>query len=197
VANELLTLGGGPSGASTISYLFDSFTDTNGTALNAHTMDIGSGWTYEGAGAAFTINASGRAYCSGGSFSIAYANAGVSDCTLTCTYNPGATASDWGVIFRVSNIGALWMAALSPSLGRFEVWNRFSSWTLMGSSLVSIPGSTDYTIRVVLSGTSIVATLNGANTVSVTSSSLQSQTLHGLASENLSDITFDNFRVTS
>lgn len=45
MANDLLLLGAGPAGAVGSSYLLrDTFTDANGTALTAHTMDVGSGW---------------------------------------------------------------------------------------------------------------------------------------------------------
>lgn len=65
----------GDLGASAVTtYLLDTFTDTNGTVLTSHTMDIGPGWTNDSAFFDIQGNATREQF---GTAGCVYSNAGV------------------------------------------------------------------------------------------------------------------------
>ena len=205
------------SGGPTV-YLYDTFTDADGTDLTAHLMNIGpsgpntSGWqaTVDAGGSGgseppFVIEGD-AATLNGGSVSDnagTLVNAGHADGTITAVVTPEQDngSVSCGVIFRCADSGgaALWEVAMyddSLLLGT-RVGGSFSTADSISFPFSSGLGSTQYTITVVLSGTSISATINGGSRALVaTDSTYTTNTYHGIySSDNLA--TFQSFKVTA
>jgi hypothetical protein len=178
--------------------LKDIFTDTNGTNLPAHTMDVGAGWTVTTVftGGTFAIQANAAQYTSSGGDAIATADAGKSDSTLQGDVTPGAAAGNCGAVVRAQDGNNFWLARWRQSgTNQVQLYERSSgSWTLRGSaSLTAGSPPQAYTISVICSGTSIQATVSGT-TASCTNSDLQTQTRCGVYGASTGD-GFDNFQV--
>jgi len=177
-----------------ITYLYDTFTDTNGVSLADHTPDIdtsGAGWTVVTATCDIQSNAA-RVLATP---SVATIDSTASDFTLTVTVTPGNGAAS-GVIFRRTNATAYWEVTVNDPGNNFLLREYASGYTTRDTANINITGGTPYTVVVTCSGTSISATLDGANTVSFTSSNNQAATVVGLRSANQLS-TFDDLTVTA
>lgn len=143
--------------------LSDTFTGTDGTSLDAHTMGTGSGWT-EGLGD-WDIQ-SNRANSTGADPGapgwVATANAGQDSYDLTAVANLTGLSADAGVIFRYLDVSNFWVFVAEPP--DVVLYER------VGGSFVqrerSTPGGiatgVDATLRVVANGSQFACHANGA-----------------------------------
>jgi hypothetical protein len=175
-----------PAGGPTY-LLRDTFTDTDGTSLAAHTMDVGSGWTIQAGSWAVASNKAHNPDLGGG-WDTVTADAGQGDAAVSADLATGDYA---GLVGRLQDASNFWMGVLS------DVWNELRIYECSGGAFI-LRASTAYTpsgtqtLQFTFSGTGITLAV-GATSVSHTSSSLQSQTKFGLVTFQ-SDIQFDNFQ---
>tara|TARA_B100000519_G_scaffold95669_1_gene83137 strand:- start:2794 stop:4863 length:2070 start_codon:yes stop_codon:yes gene_type:complete len=120
------------------------------------------------------------------------------DATIQATYNAegDSSASLEGVVFRLSDNANFLIAGINASTGEFAIYAAQSG-SFNKLTQINIPSfstTTDYTIKVVMSGQDIVATVNDANTLTRTAAFNETATQHGLryASVNKS---FDNLSI--
>src|SRR5438105_5049422 len=103
---QLPLLGAGGAGGGPVVKLKDVFTDTNGTALTAHTMDVGPGWSVSGGTWSITGN---KAYQTATTdYVLAHADAGIADGTLTVALNPNNAAFQFGAVVRLTDANNCW-----------------------------------------------------------------------------------------
>jgi fibronectin type 3 domain-containing protein len=188
---------GGESSASstqsvTTPLLKDTFTDSNGTALASHTMDVGSGWTI-GSGAV-AVQSNKAVFSATGQ---AVADAGRADCTLSVKFRCTDT-NQYGVIpFRYVDESNFWFLYIDAG-NRIRIFEKASgSNTTRATTTISYTANNDYTVTVTLLGASIVATFDGGNGGSYGSAATGlSATKHGIGSDFNAGATFDDFQVT-
>lgn len=184
--------------------LFDTFTDTPGTNLTAHTMNVGPGWTvYQGT---FIIGTNSVATATNNDDDRFVSNAGQSDVTLAsdcvCSYTNSGNVSTADIFFRVVDANNGWLLQnFAPSNQFFLYELDSSSYYLRTSASTSTQTSgTAATVGLILNGTSIAASLNGTAALSYSSSSFQTATnFGGRVSKNGSPLgfaTWDNYLVT-
>lgn len=174
--------------------LQDTFTDTNGTDLTAHTMDVGPGWT-AGAGA-LTISTNRATAVSLASFY--WADCGQVDYTLTVDLTTSASGtSQLSGIVRVTDANNLWMVDIDTSAGAFQLFQRTAgTYTQRAGASVSLANNTTYALAVTTSGDTISATLDGGSGISYGSASQgNSSTLCGIGNSYTTNQYWDNFEV--
>jgi hypothetical protein len=161
--------------------LYDTFTDTNGTSLASHTMDVGAGWTIHSGTWTVQSNHAESAKTDG---ILCTAAGGASNGTLTCDVMPTDNASNAflaGLVFRYTDTSNFWLVHLDSRLDVVTVFrNLAGSFTSQGTSTPTMTSGVAYAVSVVLNGTSIGVTINGGNAINVTSSSHQSATRYGM-----------------
>jgi hypothetical protein len=158
----------------------DHFVDADGTALAAHTMDIGTGWSViQGT---WKIQ-SNRAQQTG---TLPYQNAltdcGVSDCTIQCALTwPASGNFAAGLAIRAVDSDHSWYARVNNVSGNFILVERNTGDVIRDTATYApTPGATD-TITIVCNSDTITATVNGAHQVSYHPATYnQAVTAHGL-----------------
>ena len=190
------------SGVTTVVY--DEFTDDDGTLLENHTPNIspiGSSWAKIATTDQKIYNNAAVSY---GGDSGGYIESGFSDCVITAklfsSYSAAALATRHPtVIFRYDGTDFLKVVANLYS-DKFIIYDVDGT-TELASASVSLGANTWYTIQVTLNGTSIIATLDGANTISCTALSNETGTKHGYCNfRYVADYYYaycDNFTVTT
>jgi len=189
--------------------LRDTFTDANGTALAAHTMDVGPGWTVDGVwqvdGNLARLTAStghtGAQNCN------AVADAGAADCAVSADVIFGATAlyaDNAGLVLRWQSQTAHWLMIqlANGSVALYEVTGGVLTQRANSAAGVVAINSTR-TFCAVLSGTTITGSVDGVQRWQYASASQgQAATRHGLtqcASTPYATATreWDDFTVTT
>jgi hypothetical protein len=202
MGSSLCSTGVGGQGSATTLFL-DTFTDIN-QGLGAHAPDtdvVGNGWTI--VNGSWAINSDKCQVSSAGPApgSIAETNlTGYSDVTVQCDlqFSSSPGGNDSGVIIRGDGTTSnFWLASVENTL--FSILERSGgSWFSRASTSISALGTSVHTIKLQGSGASLTATLDGSNTLSYTSSDLQTNTRCGIYTQQPagSNPTFDNFKVT-
>lgn len=155
------------SGAVNTLY-YDTFTDVNGTFLQNHTPDInntqGGFWTNVNGPTNATITGN-KVVNSTGDYQE-YVTTGVLNCTTQCDFVWNGTGSAFmGIQLRIADVNNYWIIYVNGI--NFRIDERVAGGqTNRATSPQGIVGNTAYTIRVVVSGTTITATINGGNTIS-------------------------------
>lgn len=180
-----------PSAASdTLSTIVsDSFTDTDGTALTSHTPDThGADATYRevaifGGGLNFEINNNKARPDTTGSTLVGAAviDAGKSDVAVSAVVNKGGIGDaigGVGLCFRASGT-SFYLLELVNSTVRIREYTSGVA-TVVDSAAFAYDASTDYELKVVLSGDSIVVYVDDVFILSTTDST-HSGTEHGIS----------------
>src|SRR6266446_9917275 len=184
-----IVVGGTPA----TTLIFDTFTDTNGTNLTAHTADTnqGTGWLADTG--TITVQ-SNQANCGSG-FPYYAIDAGQANVTITALVTPTGTAAA-GVSGRVSNATNSWDIDIDAvSGGHLFIYEQVSgTFTVRASTTAAISSGTQYTVQAVFSGNNVTATVNGGNQIAYgAANSNQTVTKHGI---NLAGSwNADNFKV--
>lgn len=155
------------SGPTTLVY--DTFTDSDSTALASHTPDIdtvGGGWTASNGTWDIQSNqANNTGSNPGGPNWIATIDCGVSDCEFSIDQELPASSSN-GFVFRYSDNDNLNAVLLSSGAGGYLAIYDRSGGTWTERANVTGTGSTSsgtlYTITGSISGTSVTANDNGS-----------------------------------
>ena len=201
----LTTLNSG--GALTGTLIEDAFTDTNATALTSHTIaptnTPAATWRNETGTKQITSNKAITATIDADGESFQSVDAGKSDVTIDVDVTTGTDLANLyggSILFRVTDQNNLWLVSLRSADNTFKILEKNAGTiTARASTSFTYATSTTYAVRVVVSGTSITATINGGNTLTYTSSFNQSATRHGIgeftASVNARP-SYDNFKIT-
>jgi len=187
-----------PSSGSAVTLVSDTFTDTGGTNLTAHTPDIRPGsnaWVAVAGTIDIQANKAQGENSANQYYSI---DAGQADVTISADVTPSATtAGSWGISGRISDASNSWDVTVNASAGSFRLYEHNAGvYTIRASAAVTINNGTAYTLAGQFSGQNVTATINGGNQISYGSATLnQSTTKHGL---NVPTAwTADNFKVTN
>lgn len=166
------------------TFLSDTFTDTTGTALTAHTGDAGAVWLLQNGYAPASpnlINSSGRVYSQVAS--AAYQAGGLGQPTTGADYYVEAdlffassVVNDTvAVCGRMANASdTLYSARYSVPAGGWML-HKFvaASATQLGSTVtLSFPTGLTKTLRLTMIGTTITLSVDGTSTISVTDSAI-------------------------
>jgi predicted outer membrane repeat protein len=190
--------GSSAAAAGPTTLILDNFTDANSTALTSHTIaptnTPATSWsalelTYE--------IQSNRAQNSGGAIASTYCDSAAADGTITSIVRRSG-AVDCALAFRITDANNYWLADLQAA-GAFKLFNKAAgSYNEIATTAVTFTDATDYTIKVILNGTSIKAYVNDANELTTTSAVRQTETKHGLWKAGAGGAgIFDDFTVTN
>lgn len=173
----------------------DTFTDSNGTSLSAHTPNTSPGGVGYTEVVAFEIQSN-----------VATENAGVS--LSRAKFNPGLTATTTTVLFTITDLSRASIIELSPRNDNIGITPRLTkisgtSWELSvgtDTASVTLAASTVYTLVVQDTGTSITATVNGVSATETSSAGTGDTRWVLRAFGNIFGgpyISFDNLQVTT
>ncbi|NJL53935.1 hypothetical protein HC928_01430 [bacterium] len=188
-------------------YFEDTFTDADGTLLTAHTPDINpalASWSTTFSSATIESGAA-QVNTPGGYNSAAIDIARADVYTLTCDIDPAISVpgalSDAGVVFRFADannfLAFRWRQHGGSDQPGLELWRRVSgSFTRINRTLLSPAALGEpYSVSIVISGTTITATVGAASVQATNVTQHQTDTAIGLWSEVVGD-RWDNLRVT-
>jgi predicted outer membrane repeat protein len=189
--------GSSAAAAGPTTLILDNFNDANSTALTSHTIaptnTPATSWsalelTYE--------IQSNRAQNSGGAIASTYCDSAAADGTITSIVRRSG-AVDCALAFRITDANNYWLADLQAA-GAFKLFNKAAgSYNEIATTAVTFTDATDYTIKVILNGTSIKVYVDDANELSTTSAVRQTETKHGLWKAGAGGAgIFDDFTVT-
>lgn len=181
----------------------DTFTDTNGTSLDAHTPNTApsGGWT-ERVGN-WSINSNSTNLSGNSNNAHATIETGVADCTITCEADnnagSGALGTETGIICRWSDTSNYWRVGVNAFDDTIKIIERNAATNTQrasGSVSGGVTGGTLYTVQAVLAAASITATVDGANSINYASATLnQTATIHGIAARTATTDRVDDFLV--
>jgi len=176
--------------------IYDTFTDTNGTALTAHTPDIvPGGSSYAMHNGALEIQSNKLQLPSGTNTAYANINSGASDVTVSVDYVSGQIATnDLCYQFgRYTDATHYWYTTFGKSAGvaYWTLRERNGGVSVRATGSPSFADNTLYVVQTVFSGTSITSYVDAAS-ISYSSSFNQNATYVGPGAGNLGAITNNN-----
>lgn len=187
-----------------VDVVWDSFSRADGALGDPQ---VGASWQVLG-DVAPTVGISNQRFAvlTGGTSSqraIAVVDSGVSDCVVEADLAKGpsepATAS-CGVAFRVQDANNFLYLSMRVSGAdqRISLYKREAGTVGSLSAPTGVPTSaTGQHLKIVLSGTSIRAFVDGVQVINYTSSLFQTAKKHGFVMSGTADAEFDNFLVTT
>jgi hypothetical protein len=148
----------------------DLFTGTNGTNLTAHTPNTdvpGGAWNTGGGGsAAWTIQSNAMQVTGVMNGGTAWINGGNPNGAITAVFNfltSGANPT-FGILFRYADASDLWICELDKHNQALSIYEDAASvFTQRASTAMTISASTPYTVKLIMSGSTLTATANGGN----------------------------------
>lgn len=168
--------------ALTVTHLLrDSFTDTNSTALASHTPEEGGSWSATSGNLQINTN---RAVVTSAP-AVGAQTLSLADFTVQGNVQGSNTGfnSTGAIALRIKASNSTWIFAQGEvSSSRFRLYRRNAggSHTQLGEATISLSYNTDYLVKIVAIADSLVATLDGGNTISVTETMNQSETTVGI-----------------
>lgn len=176
----------------------DTFTGANGTSLTVHAPDVntpGNSWV-NGVGT-WTIQTNKAGNTAGVNNQSALIDANCADCDVSADVTLVAGSTRLGVIGRWIDASNFWQLILTVAGAQIQLIERNAATnTVRASAAITVADGETHNVKLSLSGTTLTGTMDGANTVSYTSSSFQTSTTHGIHATNmLTTERHDNFRV--
>lgn len=151
-----------------------TFTGANGTTLNGLAPDSGPNNFVTRTGS-WTIQ-SNRASC--GTAGIVTNNLAITDYVITATVR-STSGAGVGIIVRYDTSNSyFYLINVEISSNRFRIYRYDGSFTQLQSATVTLNTSTDHTVVVTVSGTTITATVNGGNQIQQTGATQNSTATH-------------------
>jgi hypothetical protein len=169
---------------STAHIVYDTFTDADATSVDAHTMDIGTGWTVP-LTSSVTIRGN-RARSPGlGHLDHAWTDSGISDCIIQCTIHKDDPTIEAGISARLTSANGvgLYCKLAGGNFGSITFRDNITN-PVLATFTTSGESAVDYTHRVTLRGSSViyeVIELPGA-VCNITCNLNLTQTRHGIFS---------------
>lgn len=176
--------------------LKDDFTDSNGTALSAHAMNIGAGWTVlQGT---FTIQGNKAVGGSAGTQNLAVADALAANVTVSGIGNTPGGGQRMGLLTRVADVNNFWELYFDTATGTIYLVEVVAGVaTARASAAQAYSPNTDFALQVSVAGTRISGTVNGGNAITFASMSTGlTATKHGINTYDVGG-TMDRFLVTA
>ena len=174
----------------------DSFTDTNGTLLNAHTSDSGPGWTLASADNNGAIQ-SNALLANGTANPTVYL---YNSTPPTADYSVQAVLliqsdSGSGVIGRADAIGTTYyQARYFKSLNQWQLFSTVAgASTTLGTYSETVTAGTTRTVKLTMAGTTITLLVDGVSQISVTNSAITAAGKAGLRLTKSTSATVDSF----
>ena len=154
--------------------LKDTFTDSDGTALASHTMDVGGGWTVTGTATIMSDQ------CSLSTTGYAISNAGKSDFSTAAidVVKVQPAGIETGLYFRQTDTFNFWEVRLSTTLLALTK-TVANVTTTVASVALSLTANSRHTINLSAQGSSIRANVDGGNQISTSDSFNSTATMHG------------------
>jgi lysophospholipase L1-like esterase len=186
-----------------VSTIYDTFTGTNGTALTAHTPDVNTpGHTWASPVGALNIQGNKARNTTTLSTAISVIDSGRSDATAQVVVNEtvGGNA-DAGLVLRYSDTSNYWKLYLDCAAGTvtLEEHSTANGVVTRGQANVTQSAGINYLVTAVLSGSTILAFVNGQHLIEYTNATQnQSATKHGITcffQTGARDSTLDNFQI--
>lgn len=175
-------------------YAYDTFTDATGTAIAAHTPEVGGAWTVYSTGAEYDIQTNRLRYKTAdlGQHVVGF-DTGLSDVKISAVLTQQLNG-DPGLAFRYINDDNMWAVRLRGATNDVQVFKRLEGTTtaLTPTYGVTLTPGTDYAIVVRLSGASIKVWIDGALAFDLTDTDLQTATIHGIRGQDVGEL-FDTF----
>lgn len=151
-------------GISLADFLIDTFTDANGTALAAHTPEVGGPWST--AGGAVTIQGNKVQFTTASPTAFVPGGPGDFDATATVQLG-GLTATMIALMFRRIDGSNFWSAEYNASVGRWRVQQFIASVPTLKGQVTKTIDTAVHTIRVKVTGAKLEAWLDGADKITV------------------------------
>lgn len=166
------------------TFLSDTFTDTNGTALASHTGETGATWTKHGSYSSGAVQISGSARIrstAASAISLYYASGSPAsaDYSVTANYRVYTSASD---PFTLAGVAGRINTAANTYYVFFGAKNQSTEWVLrkyvagvstdLDTYDATIAADTTYQIKLEMIGTSIKAYIDGVEVCSATDSAI-------------------------
>ncbi len=161
-----------------VTLLQDSFTDTNGTGLAAHTMTVGPGWTVYSGGPTIATNKFNEATTS--AVVRAASDAGQADVTAQIVVTlPAVGDFAHGMSLRLVD-DSNQLAAFLSAAGKYRL-SKFVAGveTVLQDFTPTFAAGETHTLKVVLSGTSVSLYFDGVLQGTVTTAQFQTATKFG------------------
>jgi hypothetical protein len=173
--------------------VYDTFTDANGTSLDAHTPDIcpaGSAWREDADNWDIQSNRANHVTINSGGY--ATIDSGKADVTASVTLYPYSGGMP-GLVLRFTDTTHTWVVQAGRGSQDYRIYEVNGSSTLRAFAAVTV-GAGPHALAVVASGTTIAATFDAANPISYASATLnQTVTRHGIkaykGTDRLDDLT--------
>ena len=172
--------------------LYDTFTDTDGTELESHTMDSGPGWTQHLG--LFEINSNQAEHVNPTATSCrAYAATSLSDVRVTAVASTALNfsgASAPGVLLRASNGDNNWLLRIDRFNDTLRIFDRIATaHTARASTSFTASQGTEYTLEATANGTTLKLTVDGTTVTYGAATFNQTATSHGLISTQNGTVT--------
>jgi hypothetical protein len=189
----------------------DTFTDTNGTDLASHTMNVGTGWTDLSGTHFIQSNAaqpntlvSGKAFATFIPLSAGATGSPISDGVYTLSMTPtGILNNEFlpGMVLRISNTTNYLIFQLDGVAGTARLSSVVAGVsTSLGVSTVTIVAGTSYSCVITLFGPNITFAVNAETPIAVVSSVNQTIAKFGIRSSEIgtaSACVFDTLTFTT
>lgn len=181
---------------SPVLYVYDSFTDVNGTLLTAHTPDLtqGSGWAAV-VGTSLQIQSGAAVQTAGGArMEIDGAHA---DGRALVDFSFAGSLSQNFLTFRYGDNNNMWQLGINSGAPQWVLNKTASgSTTTVTSGSASFSAGTTYTLESRFSGSSISVYINGSLLTTITDSFNSAATKCGMTSGGTSP-SFKNFKISA
>jgi len=161
--------------------VLDTFTDIESTNLEDHTPDLGGPWLVN-ALETWKIYSNRAGKVNSGLVHRAWIETGLSDCTISVTYNPMSESGGRSVVFRYIDEANYWDIHWENNLARLYVYEAGIR-ILIDTASPPQSTNTDYLITVVLNGNSILVSIDGSPTLSGVSEVHATATKHGIVAD--------------
>ncbi len=141
--------------------LRDRFVDADGTAISAHAMIVGPGWTVDVGAATIETNAVVPTL---GTEVVIFSDAGVADVVVKARFTtPASGALDFAILVNVADGNNYWLFQGSSTASQWRLFEMTGgSFTLHGTSTVTLTHATTYVLSAHASGDTIDCFVGGA-----------------------------------
>lgn len=186
-------------------YVYDTFTDGDGTSLDAHTPDIdteGGGWT-EDIGTDWTITSNIAWTPDRDTLATAYIDAGQADVAIYVSAKNNASnaaARDSGVSARVTNYQNKWIIGFNKLAAAFKIVEvNYNIYTVRATTVVTV-GTDEHDVKATCNDELITGWFDDANEISYAGAAFnKTNTDHGICvfGNSATEAYADEFKVTA
>jgi len=176
-------------------YVYDKFTDTNGTSLDAHILDKPKSVLWSEVVGVWDIQSNQANIATIDGYALAVLESGKADCTVSVIVKSAVNSIIY-LILRYVDVNN-WLAVyINNPLDRAGFVQKVSgSVTLLPFEAFTVTTGSDYVLSAILSGNSIKYYVDGVLKVDSTNNNFLTATKHGLLCEAALQ-KFDEFQVS-